>query len=192
MQKLKKYKWLFLAALGLLLILIFFAWTLFQGPSKGVIKTIKTTEKSNLAAETILKELKGKTFSLSYPSNFTPQDLSSNPNYTGLDNFVLSTNNFAGNDHLAVAVTLAQGPLISDSAYHYRLLYHDIYTQDSQTLNGDEVHTFVKTTNGYEQTIFILHKDKVATLALTSSSNDQEKNGKIMRQVYQSYKWLSP
>ncbi len=164
-------------------------WLKIQQPAEGTIH-VKQAPPSQTEQEKLTSaKLEGKTFTLQYPSNFKPEAMSTKNSYSGVDNFILSTSNLAGNDHLAIVVDESHTALSEDSSYRYRSQHSELYTLSTGKLGGETIYKFAKTTDGYENTVFIPHGKYLATIALTSANTSDPDHATVMDGILSSFAW---
>ncbi len=174
------------------MILLAVGWllkNLLSNPAQGTVQTKTPTASVASRKKVTYIELKGKTFTLSYPSSFSLAPLGNGASYGDLDNFLLNTSSIAGSDHLAVAVQARFTNINENSSYRFRQLRPELYTQTKAQVGGSEAIIMTKTQEGYEQTVFIPRHDKLATIAFTSPQADADEHGAVMDHIMSTFRW---
>lgn len=135
--------------------------------------------------------LTGRSFELSYPSDYRPHDIIK-PNPTILEQYSFITPSqpaIKSSGFNVIIRNLPSNGVSEDSAYKLRSeINRQDYSQKQVIVNGHPVYLFTKTNDGIEQTAFVVSKDKFAIIALTAPANLDEVQTN-MTEILTSFKW---
>ena len=127
----------------------------------------------------------GSYMTFSYPSTYRVHKLDAKD--TDLELFMLTADtNY--DKRLAVSVSkLTAGGLNDNSAYLLRQSQPDTYASHKVSVDGSPALVWAKK-DGLEQTVFISHGDKVATLAFTTTGNLDDLQPQVDA-LLQTFRW---
>jgi hypothetical protein len=161
---------LFLLIIATVVALIFFV--IVPGLSKPVSGTITTkTVRSDIVSIDLTPVPKvSKYISYDYPKGMTPQ-----PQVVVASPYLQEDSYHAADTQtwvLGVTVSTPPGGVVSgDSGFKLRQSNPAVYTQSSETLNGQKVIIMTDTTQNFGKVAYIMHGGQLATISLYGSDN---------------------
>lgn len=180
-----KRRWVVLFLLVILVAVVALIFWWINSSNEAVIDNRPAPAEKAQAAPAY-KNLDGSFVALRYPGTYTVHKLSAKNNDLEVYQLIADT---AYSKQLAISVsTLPGGDPANNSAYVLRQARPDLYTK-RQASFGDMSATIWASTDGQEQTAFIINGDKIAVLAFTQQGGDTSGLAAEVNTLLQSFRW---
>jgi hypothetical protein len=166
-------------------------FTSLNGPSVGTVNNQVLPASDSQPPPTHQVDVKGKTITFSYPSNFLAKGTET-PSGNEIETFayVKQPSPFW---FLNITVSnLTSGNLSDDGSYNMRALDTARYKKSQEIINGATATTFFDSSNGYAKTAFMAHSGKDISISLQSNDTPSaDKLDQIFDGVLKSLRWLN-
>ncbi len=155
-------------------------------PAMGVVSN-PSHEVPSETKEPEPARLDGKFFAVIYPGKYRVESVPVNAKNPKLEQYMLIDKLHAGFNHVAISVGPLGAGINEDSSYRSRTL-DTAYKQSRSKIGGTDAIRFIKTQPEFEDTVFIVHRQTLATFSLTDSSAKTE-NAAIIDEIVKSLEW---
>ncbi len=149
--------------------------------------TVTIRRPATLDAAALGKTLDGTNFSLKYPNSYAKRVLPAKDN--DIELYELRANTVY-DKRLAVEIThLPTAVLTDDGSYNFRKVHPEDYQERLLNTQAGDAHIMIKS-DGKEQTAFMIHNGKLATLAFVTDGAADQLTSEV-DQVVASVRWKS-
>ena len=138
-------------------------------PSTGTVRVVTKTDSNEKLRDLAPKVYTGKNLSFTFPSSYMVKESQTN---TGnfLDRVILLGEGLSSKK-IAVTYSPAIANSLSElSAVQSRRLRSDVYTERQVIIGGEPGLQYLKNNTGFELTVLILRKSRLATVSLSANT----------------------